>query len=255
VFLVIQQEMPIDKNSVIPIYYQLFKLLEEQIRRGDLKPGESLPTEHDIATRYSISRMTVRRAISELVTAGMVYAQQGRGTFVATPKLDNIVFELNDFNEEIKKRGLNYKTTLLEAKIVRADDNLRAKFQITDEFKRFLFFRTVLTAESERLSYEIKYTIYSKSKPILESELKDPSLPGLVAAHTEYVPVSSKKVLQVAACTQEEASILGIAPQTPVFLIEQTIFDSELKPVGWSKAVYRGDRYKLTSYDGWYKKD
>ncbi|WP_407314517.1 GntR family transcriptional regulator [Desulfosporosinus sp. SB140] len=250
-----QEEMPIDKNSVIPIYYQLFKLLEGQIRRGELKPGESLPTENDIAMRYEISRMTVRRAISELVTAGMVYAQQGKGTFVATPKLNNIVFELNDFNEEIKKRGLDYKTTLLEAKIIRADEELRAKFQIEEENKRFLYFRTVLSAESERLSYEVKYTIYSKSKPILETELKDPSLPGLIAAHTEYVPVSSKKVLQVAACTKEEALILGIAPQAPVFLIEQTIFDAELKTVGWSKAVYRGDRYKLTSYDGWYKND
>lgn len=252
--MVIQAEM-IDKNSVIPIYYQLFKLIEDQIRRGDLKPGESLPTEHEISSRFEISRMTVRRAISELVSAGMVYAQQGRGTFVATPKLDNIVFELNDFNQEIKQRGLNYKTTLLEAKIIRANTELREKFQVGEEHKRFLYFRTVLSAEDERLSYEVKYTIYSKSKPILESELKDPSLPGLIATHTEYVPISAKKVLQVAACTEEEAVILGIAPSSPVFLIEQTIYDQDLKPVGWSKAVYRGDRYKLTSYDGWYKKD
>ena len=252
--MVIHEEV-IDKSSVIPIYYQLFKLIEEQIRRGDLKPGESLPTEHEISLRFEISRMTVRRAISELVAAGMVYAQQGKGTFVATPKLDNIIFELNDFNEDIKQRGLHYKTTLLEAKIIRANTELRAKFQVGEEYKRFLYFRTVLSAEDERLSYEVKYTIYSKSKPILESELKDPSLPSLIVAHTEYMPMSSKKVLQVGVCTEEEAVILGIAPNSPVFLIEQTIYDQELKPVGWSKAVYRGDRYKLTSYDGWYKKD
>jgi GntR family transcriptional regulator len=254
VLLVIREET-IDKSSVIPIYYQLFKLIEAQIRKGDLKPGESLPTEHEISSRFGISRMTVRRAISELVSAGMVYAQQGRGTFVATPKLDNIVFELNDFNQELKERGLNYRTSLLEAKIIRANQELREKFQLGDEHKRFLYFRTVLSAEDERLSFETKYTIYSKSKPILESELKDPSLPGLIATHTEYVPMSAKKILQVATCTEEEALILGIAPGSPVFLIEQTIFDQDLKPVGWSKAVYRGDRHKLTSYDGWYKKD
>ncbi|MCO5384983.1 MAG: UTRA domain-containing protein [Desulfosporosinus sp.] len=45
-----------------------------------------------------------------------------------------------------------------------------------------------------------------------------------------------------------------MASNSPVFLIEQTVYDQDLKPVGWSKAVYRGDRYKLTSYDGWYKK-
>ena len=249
------REATIDKSSVIPIYYQLFKLLEEQIRRGDLKPGESLPTENEISSRFEISRMTVRRAISELVSAGMVYAQQGRGTFVATPKLDNIVFELNDFNQDVKQRGLTYKTTLLEAKIIRANDELKKRFEVSEEHKRFLYFRTVFSAEDERLSYELKYTIYSKSTPILESELKDPSLPGLIATHTEYVPMSAKKILQVAACTEEEGVILGIAPCSPVFLIEQTIYDQDLKPVGWSKSIYRGDRYKLTSYDGWYKKD
>ncbi|MEW6662624.1 MAG: GntR family transcriptional regulator [Bacillota bacterium] len=250
-----QEEASIDKNSVIPIYYQLAKLLEGQIRRGELKPGQTLPTETELATRFEISRMTVRRAISELVAAGMVYAQQGKGTFVASPKLDNTVFELNSFNEEIRQRGLQCKTTLLEARIARANEELKTKFQLSDNKTRFLYFRTVLSAEDERLAYEEKYTIYSKSKPILESELKDPSLPGLITAHSDYLPVSSKKVLQAAASSKEEASILGIGVNTPVFVIEQTIYDPELKPVGWSRSVYRGDRYKLTLYDGWFKND
>ncbi|WP_423055345.1 GntR family transcriptional regulator [Zhaonella formicivorans] len=250
-----QEELKIDKNSVIPIYYQLARLLEGQIRRGELKPGEALPTEMELAARYQISRMTVRKAIAELVAAGMVYAQQGKGTFVAVPKLDNIVFELNNFSEEIKQRGLRFNTTLLEARIVRADEQLKEKFQINDDNARFLFFRIVLSAEDEPLAYERKYTIYTKSKPILESELQDPTLPGLVTAHSDYLPVSSKKVLQVSVSTDEEASILGIAQGSPVFVIEQTIYDPELKPVGWGKSVYRGDRYKLTAYDGWYRKE
>jgi len=72
------EEQSIDKTSVIPIYYQLFKLIEGQILRGELKPGEALPTETEIANRFEISRMTVRRAISELISAGMVYSQQGK---------------------------------------------------------------------------------------------------------------------------------------------------------------------------------
>lgn len=250
-----QNDLSIDKNSVIPIYYQLMKLIEGQIRCGELKPGEALPTEMEIATRFEISRMTVRRAISELVLAGMVFAQQGKGTFVASPKLDDIIFELNNFNEEIKQRGLKYKTTLLDAKIIRTDERLKTTFQISDDNTKFLLFRTLLSAEDERLSYETKYTIYSKSKPILESELKDPSLPGLIEAHSDYLPVSSKRVLQVAASSKEESLILGIAANSPVFLIEQTIFDPEHKTVGWSKSIYRGDRYKLTSYDGWFSKE
>ncbi|MDA8442949.1 MAG: GntR family transcriptional regulator [Peptococcaceae bacterium] len=245
----------IDKTSVIPMYYQLAKLLEGQIRRGELKPGEAIPTETEISARFAISRMTVRRAIAELVTSGMVNAQQGKGTFVTMPKLDNIVFELNDFNHNIQQSGILAKTTLLEAKIVRLNELLQEKFAVSNANVKFLFSRMVVSAAEERLAYETKYTLYSKSKPILESDLQDPTLPGLVAAHSNFLPVSAKKVLQVAAATELEASILGIVPNSPVFLIEQTIYDPEHRTVGWSKSIYRGDRYKLTGYDGWYKKD
>ncbi len=248
-------EESIDKNSVIPIYYQLAKLLEGQIRKGKLTPGEALPTEMEISARFEISRMTVRRAILELVTAGMVFTQQGKGTFVARPKLDNILFELNSFETDVKRNGLSTTTKLIDAQIIRADDRLKEKFEIVGDNIRFLYLRTVMSAENEPLTYEKKYLFYSKRKPTLESELKDPSLPGLIAAHSGQLPVSSKKVLQVAAASEEQASILAIAPNTPVFAIEQTFYDSDQKPLGWSMSIYRGDRYKLTGYDGWYRKD
>lgn len=248
-----REDYEIDKNSVIPIYYQLARLMREQIRKGEFKPGEALPTEMEIAERYEISRMTVRRAIAELVSEGMVYTLQGKGTFVASPKLDNISFELNNFNKEIVQRGLDYKTTLLEAKIIRADEKLRSIFDLDEGNHRILKFRTVLSAENERLSLENKFIRYTKSKPLLELELNDPTLPGLIAANSNYVPVSSKKVLKVTVATNEEASILGISPGAPLFLVETTIFDPNLKAVGWSKSIFRGDRYKLTSYDGWHQ--
>lgn len=248
-------EVFIDKSSVIPIYYQLAKLLEGQILRGELKPGEALPTESEISAHFEISRMTVRRAISELISAGMVHAQQGKGTFVALPKLNNVVFELDNFNRELEQRGLRVNTTLLSAHIVRADAQLEKIFQLQDETTRFLYFRTVLSAEEERLAYEKKYIIYKKSKPLLESILNDPTLSALVTANSDVLPVSTKKVLQVSVTNKEESNILGIGINVPIFVIEETIYDLELKPIGWSKSIYRGDRYQLTGYDGWHRKE
>lgn len=245
----------IDKNSVIPIYYQLAKLLEGQILRGELKPGEALPTETEIASHFEISRMTVRRAIAELITAGMVHPQQGKGTFVSSPKLNNVILELNNFNQEVKSFGLELNTTLLGAQIIRADERLMKIFQLHDSNTRLLYFRTIVSAESERLAYERKYTVYTKSKPILEANLMDPTLSGLVTAHSDVLPVSTKKVLQVSVTTKEEAAILGIGVNAPVFVVEETLYDLESKPVGWSKSIYRGDRYQLTGYDGWLRKD
>jgi len=240
----------IDKYSIIPIYYQLAKIFEKYILDGKLKPGEALPPEHEIAEKYDISRMTVRRAISELITAGMVYSQKGKGNFVAKPKLDNFVFELTNFHEEIQKRGMNPSSKLLEVKIVRADKILSEKLDVKFNTS-CLYFRLVLSADDEPLVYENKYVVYTKQKPILETELKDPSLSSLAAIHSDHFPIISKRVLQASIITEEEAAILGTDLNTPVFVVEQTVYDTEKKPIGWGKSVYRGDRYKLTSYIGW----
>lgn len=244
----------VDKNSVIPIYYQLFKYYEKQIRSGCLQPGDALPTEMEIAERFDISRMTVRRAISELIATDMVYTQKGKGTFVARPKLDNVVFDLNNFYDEVRQKGMKPHAELLEARIIKADQKLARRLGIAVN-TRCLYFRVIISANGEPLVYETKYTVYTKQTPILESNLKDPSLSKLAAAHSDRIPSSSKKVLMVSKAFEEEAKVLGVSTGIPVFLMIQTIFDAENEIVAWGKSVYRGDRYKLISYGGWNVED
>ncbi|MCL6479001.1 MAG: GntR family transcriptional regulator [Peptococcaceae bacterium] len=246
------REKTIDKSSVIPVYYQLAKIFEQDIRQGFFLPGESLPPENKIAQQYEISRMTVRQAISELISMGLVYTQKGKGTFVAKPRLDNVYFELGDSREEIKKRGMTPDIKLLQARIVRADEKLAAKLAVP-QGTRCLYYRFTLSADGEPLVYETKYIVYTKQKPILETDLNDSSLSNLVSAHSDRMPVTCKRVLQAAIVNEEEAAVLGVDRNTPVFLVEQTIYDVENNPIGWGKSVYRGDRYKLTSYEGWNK--
>lgn len=245
-----EQFKKLDKNSVLPIYYQLAKIIEKEIYEGRLNPGDALPAEHELAEQYEISRMTVRRAISELINAGLVYAQKGKGTFVSKPRLEDGVFELKDFHDEIRKRGMKPSAKLLGVKIVRANKMLAKKLDIPEETK-CLYFRLLLSANDEPLIYENKYVVYSKQKPLLETELKDPSLENLATLHGEHLPVMSKRVLHASVVTEEEAAVFGVAQYTPVFVVEQTLYDTDKKPIGWGKSICRGDQFKFTSYIGW----
>ncbi len=240
----------IDKESVIPIYYQLAKILKDKIFSGEFKPEEKLPPENNIAGEYGISRMTVRRAIAELIDAGMVYAEKGSGTFVARPCLENVVFELKNFQEEIRERGLKPRTRLLEVKIVKSNQDLSERLQVPLN-TRCLFFRLLISAEREPLIYENKYVVYKKQNPILEKELKDPSLSNLALLHADSMPIRSKRVLLASVTDKEESSILSVKLNTPVFVIEQTLYDTDKKTVGWGKSICRGDRFKLSSDVGW----
>jgi len=249
-----EEAKTIDKNSAIPAYYQLAKIFEEMITQGELGPDMPLPPEHAIAARYEISRMTVRQAIAELVGMGLVYTQKGKGTFVARPALDNVAFELGDFFTEIRKRGLVPAISLLEARIVKADAGVAGRLACTPG-TRCLYYRFTLSAGGEHLAYETRYVVYVRQKPLLEAELKDPSLARLVSTYSDKMPVTCKRVLQAGAVTAQEADILEVAPGTPAFLVEQTLYDRDRQPIGWGRSVYRGDRCKLTSYEGWNKEE
>lgn len=246
----IRKTKTLDKSSPIPVYYQLARLLEAEIISGKLRPGESLPPEYETAAHFGISRMTVRRAYSELISAGMVVSERGKGTFVTKPKLDDMEFELDDFDDEMTGRGLGKQVKLLGAKIVRADEKLANKLAITVNTK-CLHFKMLITVDNDPLVYENKYIIFSKQSPILEQELKDPSLSNLANISGHSLLTTGKRVFRASIVTDEEAALLKVDRQTPVFLVEQTVYDIEKKPIGWGKSVYRGDRYRLTSYTGW----
>ncbi|MEB2529146.1 GntR family transcriptional regulator [Kocuria rosea] len=76
--------LPIDKSSPIALYYQLAKILENAIRGGTLAPGTTLNDEVELAARLRISRPTVRKALDQLVDAGLVVRQRRVGTYVTT---------------------------------------------------------------------------------------------------------------------------------------------------------------------------
>lgn len=80
----------IDREVPIPAYYQLKKLIKEQIQNGQLQPGDKVPTEAELCEQYNLSRTPVRQALQELVFEGLLIRTPGRGTFVADASAPNL---------------------------------------------------------------------------------------------------------------------------------------------------------------------
>ena len=75
-------------EKFVPNYFRLESHLRESIRNGDLKPGNPIPPESHLCQQYSVSRTTVRQALSRLVYDGLIVRHRGRGSFVAEPRLE-----------------------------------------------------------------------------------------------------------------------------------------------------------------------
>ena len=95
-------------SGTAPLYRRLQERIKSAIESGDLKPQDALPGERDIAQALSVSRVTVRKALSGLVGAGLLEQRQGSGTFVSRkpPLVEQPLSRLTSFSEDMRLRGL-----------------------------------------------------------------------------------------------------------------------------------------------------
>src|SRR5690625_2398768 len=101
------------KSSPIPIYCQLKEIIQEMIDNEELQPNDPIPTERELCKIHNISRMTVRTAIMSLVNEGVLYREQGKGTFVAGKKPKHQLSRLRGFTEDMEEMGHTVETKIL----------------------------------------------------------------------------------------------------------------------------------------------
>ncbi len=111
-------ETNLNHNSIVPLYVQIVEQLNQDIETGIFSQTGRLPTEVELSDRYNVSRITIRRAVDELVNKGLVEKKQGKGTFICCPKLTRRFDEGPiSFTEMCETNGLKARAKLLEAGI------------------------------------------------------------------------------------------------------------------------------------------
>jgi GntR family transcriptional regulator len=236
----------IDKSSFVPPFYQLATILEKRIYSGEFKPGDPLPSETDLGKEYELSRMTVRKCLNLLAERGLIVAQQGRGTFVSRPCLDRATFVLEDFKEELGRRGLEPGYRLVHVRLLKATDEIGVKLQVQHD-DRILYYCRLLLGNHEPLAVEHKYMRYVKGKPILENELQYKAFSEVISLNTDILPVRSRMTLCAASAEVEEAQLLNAAVGLPVLKVEQSLYSQDGNIVGIGIFYYHGERYSLVS--------
>lgn len=89
-----------------PLYRQLMARIRDDVSSGVYPAESQIPSEQEMCAHYGVSRVTVRRAISELTDEGILRKQQGKGTFVCTPKLCRDLRDINSFHECCRMQGV-----------------------------------------------------------------------------------------------------------------------------------------------------
>lgn len=235
----------IDKNSPLPLYYQIKESLKKAIESGTLEPHQKLSSERDLEKEYGISRMTARRALTELESEGYVYREQGKGSFVAEPKLHQALLELTGFSEDMQNRRMKPGAEVLEQKIAECDreiaDNLK-----TEPSSEIFVLQRVRLADKEPLAIEKTHLLHELCEGIEEYGFSDRSLYSTLRQDFQITLSGAEQSVEASLANEFEANTLNVKEGAPMLTTERTTFISdEQVPIEYAHSTYRGDRYKL----------
>src|SRR5262245_3953480 len=100
----------------VPLHHQVYLHLRAALDSGEIGPGDRLPPERELCTRYGCSMITIRRALSELSREGRIERTRGRGTFALKPRIERDFADTLSFTEDMQRRGLDPETRLVAAR-------------------------------------------------------------------------------------------------------------------------------------------
>ena len=147
----------VDKNSQTPLHIQLMNIIRDMIDSGELKSGDSIMPERELCTIQNISRMTVNKAIVNLVNEGFLYRVQGKGTFVSVIKQRNRFSSMQGFTEVMKEKGIHIKTDILFFEEAKQDEYIRKELKIENENEMIYKVGRLRYIEDDPFGLEISY--------------------------------------------------------------------------------------------------
>lgn len=231
-----------NSEMVFPLYQKLAEDIKRQIADGTLKENEKLPPELELSKEYSVSRVTVRKAMEILVDGGYVKKHQGIGTFVAARKLNRIHDKGMGFTDICETEGKTPSAELISAEWITATVPMAQHLNI-EEGERVLKISRIRRIDGVPVMLEVNY-FSSQYSYLMEQDLTK-SLYATLRAHGD-MPNHAVKVVEIGYVTPEEAEYLNMSAGSVTLIMQETVTNDAQEVIHYCKQVVNPERYKLT---------
>lgn len=236
----------LDRQSVVPLYFQIRQSLLDRIRSEELKPGDAVPSEQAISAQFGVSRMTVRQALKSLADLGVIYSRRGKGTFVAGNKLEKSFRQVLSFTEEMAARGSRPSSRVLRFRIEPAEEAVAEALRIPVG-EKLVSLKRLRLADSIPMGIEWSRIPVSLCPDLQNTFQPKESLYQLLSQRYGIRIAVTDEVAEAGVADPEQARLLQIPRRSPVLLFSRTSYVESGQAVEYVVSVYRGDRYKIVN--------
>jgi GntR family transcriptional regulator len=229
------------REAATPAYKKIQEGIRARIRSGELKPGDLIASERELARTWGVSLMTARHAVKEMEREGLVVRRPATGTFVAPPRVE--FNKLVSFTDQIASRGLLPHSRLLAATMVENDD-VAARLGVPHGGEVVKLERLRFAAD-EPLSLETCYLSQAAFPDILTRQLDRRSLFGVLENDYNVKLAYADEEVDAASADGRTAELLKIPRGAALIRLRQLLYSTAGQTIAYSLGLYRSDRHTL----------
>jgi GntR family transcriptional regulator len=232
------------RGAPVPLYHQLKTALLAEIDAGRWRPGDRLPTEDALIERFKVSKITVRQALRDLAHMGYIRREQGRGTFVQGPPLEEGPRELKSFTSEMRSHGFSATSRVLEQSVIHAPADVAGRLEVPEGSPVFRL-RRLRMADGEPMGLQTAYIPMALVPRIELVSFTDASLYEILGTHYALYPAAARETHQAVEVPVDLAPLLRAPAGSPALAAERLTTLGDGRPLEYVQSLMRGDRYKI----------
>jgi|AntRauTorckE6833_2_1112554.scaffolds.fasta_scaffold00171_25 GntR family transcriptional regulator len=238
-----KSNVSLNKNSHIPLFFQIQDHFRNKIENTDIKPGTQLPTERELSNELDISRVTIRKAMRGLIAEGLCEKKVGKGIFVSNEKIPINLHRLEGTTDLLKKAGSSIKTIQNNKKIIKADKKYANLLNIKVNSK-ILYIKRIRYIDDCPVILEHTYLPLIRFPKLDEYDFSK-SLYKILEKKHKVTPKNSRGSFNIIMAKEEEARLLNLQLNTPLLVKEATVYSKEGTAIEYNKSVYRSDKFNF----------
>ena len=234
--------MPAKASLALPAYQRIQLSIRKRIDAGQLRPGDPVSSERDLAKLHEVSLMTARHALASLEREGMVERRRGVGTFVSAPKIH--FNKLMSYTEHMSSRGLAPRSRVLSARLVEHQSEIAARLGLPATCGLVKIDRLRLTGE-EPFALETVYLPAPDFGELISAPLGKSSLFATLQHDFGVELAYADEEVDATPADAHNADLLSVPRGAPLLRIRQVIYSTSGKPVIFGIGFYRSERHTL----------
>ncbi|NNG66858.1 GntR family transcriptional regulator [Caldanaerobacter subterraneus] len=233
----------INKQLPIPLYHQIKEDIIEKIKNGTYKVNEKIPSENELVKLYSVSSITVKKALLDLVNEGYLYRIQGKGTFVAKPKISRVL-TLMSFTEELREKGLKPETKVLEINEI-SNSVIAEKLNLSPE-ESITKIKRLRLADGEPIAIQTSYLPSKILANVASEQLEQMESLYKILESIDIQPYAAREEYSITILNEKELyTLLKQKKGVPAFSVKRITFTKENVPFEYAESILRWDRYSI----------